>query len=318
MLGLFPPLEPVRHYLLQVDSIHRVYFEQSGNTSALPVLFIHGGPGLGSSENHRRYFNPALYHIINFDQRGCNRSLPQRETRNNTTNDLLADIELIRNHLGIQRWLIFGGSWGATLGLLYAEKYPNRVLGMVLRGVFLARQSDRDWFFQDGVNRLFPDAWATFSNFIEPVRQHDLVSAYYDCIHHSNNDAQMLAAASHWSAWTATIVSWMLNPRDFNIAADVSRMMNEVRIETHYARHDYFIEENIILKQVRDIPDVPVIIIHGRRDLTCTLDAAWQLQHALPGSELVIVRDGGHLASEPVMVDALVHATNRMATRLLV
>lgn len=315
MLGLFPLLEPIRQHQLQVDSIHRIYFEQSGNTSAIPVLFIHGGPGLGSNENHRRYFDPALYHIINFDQRGCNRSSPNGETRNNTTADLLSDIELIRKHLGIEKWLIFAGSWGATLGLLYAERYPQRVLGMLLRGVFLARKTDRDWFFQDGVNRLFPDAWDSFRNYITPERQHDLVSAYFDCLHHSN-DATAIAAATHWSAWTGTVVSWMLNVTGFTIAADVPRMLNEVRIETHYARHDYFIEENIILKLISKVPEVPVIIIHGRRDLTCTLDAAWQLHQALPGSELVIVREGGHLASEPVMVDALVRATNAMATRL--
>jgi len=315
MLTLFPAIEPVRQHQIQVDPLHRIYVEQSGNLSGLPVIFIHGGPGAGSSENHRRYFDPALYHIINFDQRGCNRSSPQGETRNNTTADLLADIELIRVQLGIEKWIIFGGSWGATLGLLYAEHYPQRVLGMVLRGVFLARQADRDWFFQDGVKRIFPDAWDRFCNYIDPGRQHDLVCAYYDCIHQGDS-ALAVAAATEWSRWTGTIVSWTMNTSDYYHAADINRMMNEVRIETHYARHAYFIAENCILDRIRQVPEVPIMIIHGRRDLTCTLDAAWQLHQALPDSELKIVHEGGHLASEPVMVDALINATNRMATRV--
>ena len=317
MLSLFPPLEPVHKRVVKVDSIHHIYFEQSGNLSGLPVLFIHGGPGSGSNENHRRYFDPNLYHIINFDQRACYRSTPQGETRANTTADLLADIELIRNHLGLEQWLIFGGSWGATLALLYAQQYPARVLGMILRGVFLARKTDREWFFQEGANRLLPDAWDSFSSFIAPERQHNLVNAYYDCIH-QGNEATAIAAATRWAIWTGTVVSWMLDTSGYNFVPDVSRMMNEVRIETHYARHDYFIEENSILNQISRIPQAPIMIIHGRRDLTCTLDSAWQLHHALPGSELVIVREGGHLASEAVMVNALVKATNSMAIKLKV
>lgn len=316
MLTLFPAIVPNRQHHLQVDPIHCLYVEQSGQPEGIPVLFIHGGPGAGSTENHRRYFDPALYRIINFDQRGCNRSSPAGETRNNTTLDLLDDIERIRKFLGIDKWLVFGGSWGATLALLYAERYPACVLGMVLRGVFLARQSDRDWFFQDGVKRMFPDAWETFCNFIPPEQQNDLVGAYHDCVH-GGNRAQSIAAATAWSNWSGTIVTWMLDKTEINFAADADRILNEVRIETHYAKHHYFIEDNTILKQIGAIPAVPIVIIHGRRDLTCTLDAAWQLHQALPDSELQIVHEGGHLASEPAMVDALVNATNTMATRLL-
>ena len=316
MLTLFPAIVPYEQHQLQVDPVHCLYFEQSGQPEGIPVLFVHGGPGAGSTENHRRYFDPALYRIINFDQRGCNRSSPAGETRNNTTLDLLADIEQIRKFLGIDKWLVFGGSWGATLALLYAEHYPSCVLGIVIRGVFLARQSDRDWFFQDGVKRMFPDAWDKFCNFIPPERQNDLVGAYHDCVH-GENRAQSIAAATAWSNWSGTIVTWMLDKADINVAADTGRILNEVRIETHYARHHYFIEENTILQQIHAIPEVPIVIIHGRRDLTCTLDAAWQLHQALPRSELQIVHEGGHLASEPAMVDALVNATNTMAARLL-
>lgn len=315
MLTLFPPIEPFRQHRVPVDAVHTLYFEQSGNPAGIPVLFIHGGPGAGSTEKHRRYFDPSLYHIINFDQRGCNRSAPQGSVRNNSTAELLADIELIRERLGLERWLIFGGSWGSTLGLLYAETYPQRVTGMILRGVFLARQCDQDWFFQNGVNRLFPDAWEKFRNFITLADQHDLVRAYYEFVHHGQAELSR-AAASHWASWTGTIVGWMLDASDYPL--DMDRVLNEVRIETHYARHNYFIEENQILDHIHQIPNVPITIIHGRRDLTCTLDASWALHQSLPGSELVIVRDGGHLASEPVMINALVQATNTMARRISV
>ena len=316
MLTLYPLIEPYTQIQLQVDPLHRLHVEQIGNPEGIPVVFLHGGPGAGSNENHRRYFDPAVYRIINFDQRGCNRSGPTGETRQNTTADLLLDIERIRLHLGIDSWVVFGGSWGATLGLLYAQHYPLRVSGLVLRGVFLARRSDRDWFFIDGANRLFPEAWDRFRGFIDPAQQQDLIAAYHQCMN-AGDEALAIAAATHWADWTATVVAWMLNPSGFNPAADPVRVVNEVRIETHYAYHDYFIEENQILRHAESIPRVPTIIIHGRRDLTCTLDAAWQLHHALPGSELVIVREGGHLASEAVMIDALVTATNTMATRLI-
>jgi proline iminopeptidase len=315
MLTLYPVIEPCTQIQLQVDPLHHLHVEQSGNPDGIPVVFLHGGPGAGSNENHRRYFDPARYRIINFDQRGCHRSITAGEIRQNTTADLLLDIERIRQHLGIDSWLVFGGSWGATLALLYAQQYPQRVRGLVLRGVFLARRTDRDWFFTDGVNRLFPDAWDRFRRFIATTKQQDLVAAYYQCMT-AGDEALAIAAASQWADWTATIVTWLLNPGGFNPAADPVRLVNEVRIETHYAHHDYFIEENQILRRADTVPRVPTIIIHGRRDLTCTLDAAWQLHQALPGSELVIVREGGHLASEPVMIDALVTATNTMVTRL--
>ncbi len=313
MYTLYPPIEPLNQHRVQVDSVHTLYFEQSGNLAGIPVLFIHGGPGAGSTEKHRRYFDPTLYHIINFDQRGCNRSTPQGSVRNNSTEELLADIELIRERLGLEQWLIFGGSWGSTLCLLYAEAFPQRVTGMILRGVFLARQCDQDWFFQNGVNRLFPEAWDKFRNFITLAEQHNLVRAYYEIVHHEQAEFSR-AAASHWASWTGTVVGWMLDSSDYPI--DMDRVLNEVRIETHYARHNYFIEENQILDRITQVPNVPTTIIHGRRDLTCTLDASWALHQSLPGSELVIVRDGGHLASEPVMINALIQATNTMARRI--
>jgi len=312
---LFPEIEPLNSYLLKVDSVHEVYFEQSGNIAGIPVLFIHGGPGTGSNKNHRRYFDPALYRIINFDQRGCNRSTPQGEIHRNTTTDLLSDIEQIREYLSIDKWLIFGGSWGATLALLYAEAYPYRVSGLILRGTFLARKSDLDWFIKGGVNQLFPDAWSEFRDFIPADKQHDLVSAYYDCVQ-GNDTVMAINAARRWSEWSGKIVTWTMNVGEYSISGDMTPVVNEVRIETHYAMHGYFIRENQIMKEISKLPDVPITIIHGRRDLTCLLEASWALHQAIPGSTMNIVREGAHLASEAVMTDALIQATDSMASIL--
>jgi len=314
MRTLYPAIEPFNSGHLKADSIHEIYFEQSGNATGIPVLFIHGGPGAGSNENHRRYFDPAVYRIINFDQRGCNRSAPQGETRNNTTADLLSDIERLREQLSVDKWVIFAGSWGATLGLLYAETCPHRVSGMILRGVFLARKRDLDWFVS-GVNRLFPDAWTAFREFIPADKQHDLVGAYYDCLHGSDV-ALALTAARRWSEWSGKIVTWLMDIGDYTVTGDRLQVLNEARIELHYAKHAYFIRENQILADIDKIPQVPIRLVHGRRDLTCTLDASWALHQALPQSTLNIVREGGHLASEPVMTDALILATDSLARDL--
>lgn len=312
MRTLYAEIEPQRRYRHKVDGIHEIYFEESGNLSGIPVLFLHGGPGAGSNENHRRYFDPDRYRIVNFDQRGCNRSSPAGETRQNTTADLIADIELIRDVLGISRWLIFGGSWGAALGLLYAQEHPERITGMILRGTFLARKRDLDWFINDGANRLLPEAWEVFKAGVPEEQQSDLVAAYYHAV---QSDAPDIVenAARHWAAWSGRVVTWQMGVNGSGAGTDIGKMINEVRIETHYARHNYFIEENSIINNAGKIPAVPVTIIHGRRDLTCTLDSSWALHTSLPGSEFIVVNEGGHLAGEPVMTDALIRATDTMA-----
>lgn len=315
MRTLYPEIEPRYSKIVQTDSNHQIYFEESGNTSGIPVIFIHGGPGSGSNENHRRYFDPTRYRIVNFDQRGCHRSSPAGEVENNSTWDLIADMEAIREMAGIDKWLLFGGSWGATLGLLYAQHYPGRVLGMILRGTFLARRSDKDWFLREGVNHIFPDAWERFERFIPADERHDLVSAYYQRMFDSNRDV-VEGAARHWSDWTGTVVTYLLDIEEYLLPEDLTDVINEVRIETHYASHDYFIEENQILSDIAKLPSVPVRIIHGRRDLTCPLESSWLLHRSIPGSELEIVNAGGHLAGEPVMIDALVRATDKMARQL--
>lgn len=314
MRSLYPEIGATWRDTLTVDPLHRIYLEETGNRQGIPVLFLHGGPGSGCNENHRRYFNPDKYRIVLFDQRGCNRSTPQGETTGNTTQDLLVDIEALRRHLAIEQWLIFGGSWGATLGLLYAQAHPERVLGLILRGSFLARQTDLEWFARYGANRIFPDAWEEFLQAIPAEERDDLVAAYYRRLHDGDRERQ-LAAARAWSRWAGIVVTYTLaayEPEE----EDSDRMINEVAIETHYAQNRYFIRENQILDNMDRIPDVPVHIIHGRRDLTCTVSTSWRLHKALPHSQLEIIREGGHLAGEPVMVDALVRATDAMADLL--
>ncbi len=314
MRELYPEIEANESYRLKVDQVHTLYAEEAGNPQGIPVIFLHGGPGSGCNENHRRYFNPKKYRVVLFDQRGCHRSTPAGETKNNSTQDLLQDIERIREHLGIDKWMVFGGSWGATLGLLYAQSHPSRVLALVLRGTFLARQTDLDWFGRHGASMVFPDYWREFTEIIPADERHDLVSAYHTRVHGADRKLRQ-AAALAWSKWAGRIVTYLLPGAGYE-PGDVDKTVCEVLIETHYAKHRYFIPENRILDNVAHLPAVPTRIIHGRRDLTCTLDASWSLHQALPDSELVVVKEGGHLAGEPVMVDALVTATDEMAKRL--
>lgn len=317
MRTLYPEIQPFKSQHLSPDQLHQVHFEQSGNPHGIPVVFIHGGPGSGSNANHRRYFDPSRYHIINFDQRGCNRSTPAGCTASNTTQRLIEDMESIRSCLNIDSWLIFGGSWGATLGLLYAEAHPERVLGMVLRGTFLARCADLEWFISAGVNKIFPDYWQEFAQVIPDNEKGNLLEAFHKRVHGDDRELQKEAAVA-WSKWAGRIVTYTIsdiNPDSYQ-PDDIEGTIHEVSIETHYAKNAYFIEEDQILKQINKVPGVPVTIIHGRKDLTCTLDASWSLHQALPKSELIIVREGGHLASETPMVDALITATDLMATIL--
>ena len=313
MLTLFPELECNQSFYIEEDG-HRIYVEECGNGQGIPVIFLHGGPGSGSNENHRRYFDPDKYRIIIFDQRGCNRSTPQGSIDNNTTDDLLRDMERIRDHLSVDKWLIFGGSWGATLGLLYAESYPQHVTGMILRGTFLARKSDLDWFAHQGANRIFPEYWKEFTGIIPTGERNDLVAAYYKRVNEGDRKTKEKFARA-WSQWAGRIVTYNLQAIKEE-EENINTTIHEVSIETHYAKNCYFIRENQILDNIDKIPDAPVIIIHGRRDLTCTLESSWSLHQALPHSEFIIVRDGGHLAGEPPMVDALVSATNSMASLL--
>lgn len=314
MKSLYDPIMPFAVDRLDSGDGHDIYCEQAGNPDGIPVLFLHGGPGSGCNENHRRYFNPAIYRVILFDQRGSNRSAPKGAVNNNTTQLLLRDMESIRKQMGIERWLLFGGSWGSTLALLYAQTHPDRVRAMILRGIFLARSRDLQWFAHDGISRIFPDAWARFLGAMTAEERNDPLAA---CQRHvlGSDPALRNRYALAWSRWAGEVASYLL-PEPAPTEPDVETTVQQARIEMHYALHRYFLAENQILEHAGRIPRVPVRIIHGRRDLTCTLDAAWALHQNLPHAELVIVREGGHLASEPVMVDALVTASDAMAEKV--
>jgi proline iminopeptidase len=311
MRSLFPEIEAFSSTRLDTGNGHIIYVEQAGNPDGIPVVFLHGGPGSGCNPNHRRYFSPEKYQVIIFDQRGCNRSTPPGSVKNNTTQHLIRDIESIRKLLKIEKWLVFGGSWGATLGLLYAETHPERVTGMILRGVFLARQSDLDWFAKEGVNRVLPEHWEQFVRDIPQEERQDLIAAYHKRLA-DRNDVVREKFARLWSDWATRVVTWNLTEQK-NETEDIRTTVNQVSIETHYAFHRYFIKENQILDNISKIPEVPVIIVHGRKDLTCTPESSWLLHKALTQSELLILPDAGHLAGEPAMVDALVNATDKMS-----
>ena len=312
MISLYPAIEPYQTDTLQCGD-HQIYFEVSGNPEGIPVIFLHGGPGSGCKPYHRSFFDPSRYKIILVDQRGSGRSLPSGFCQENTTSDLIADLESIRMALGLNAWILFGGSWGATLALLYAESYPERVRGLILRGVFLARRTDLDWFVGHcGVRKIYPESWNLLLADL-PEEDH----AYpIPKLHHMLMGQDELAqrrAARAWDIWGGQVVLGDLFDPVHVDAHGSHASVCQARIELHYAVHNYFIEENQILSHIHRIPKVPIHIIHGRRDLVCPLEAAWTLHQALPGSRLEILPNGGHIASTDDMVDALVRATDAMA-----
>ncbi len=315
MHTLFPEIQPYLQQQLNVDPRHSLYIEESGNPRGQPVLFVHGGPGGATSEFGRRFFDPEKYRIILFDQRGCGRSTPHAELHDNSTAHLLADMEAIRLHLGIDSWLLFGGSWGSTLSLLYAQAYPERVNGLILRGIFLCRDQDIRWFYQEGANQIFPDHWHEYAAQIPKSEQHDFVSAYYKRLTSSNEIARM-AAAKAWSSWEARCST--LNPSNslVNHFSEPHVALAMARIEAHYFVNKAFIEPNQILDQADRIRSIPAIIVHGRYDMVCPVNQALSLYDLLPEAELHIVRDAGHSALEPGITDNLIKATNHFAMRL--
>ncbi|OMH39225.1 prolyl aminopeptidase [Motiliproteus sp. MSK22-1] len=315
MLTLFPEIQPSVSSRLPVSDGHDLYYEQSGNARGIPVLFVHGGPGGGTSEFNRRFFDPEKYRIILFDQRGCGKSRPHASIENNTTAHLIEDIEQLRKHLGIDQWLLFGGSWGTTLSLLYAQKYPDKVLGMILRGIFLCREQDIHWFYQHGASQIFPDFW---KGFLEPIpleEQHDLLNAYHRILTSDNEIARMSAAKS-WSTWEAKCST--LEPSTGLVghfsAPHVALAL--ARLEAHYFVNKAFIEDNQIINNAATIQHIPTTIIHGRYDMVCPVRQALELHEVLPEAAFHIVRDAGHSAMEPGITDNLIKATNQFALRL--
>ncbi|OUS06725.1 prolyl aminopeptidase [Gammaproteobacteria bacterium 42_54_T18] len=312
MMILYPDIKPYREQRFDTGSHHVLHVEESGNKDGIPVLFLHGGPGSACEPFHRRFFDPDKYRIVLFDQRGCGRSTPHANIESNTTQDLIEDIERIREELEVERWVLFGGSWGTTLGLLYAQQYPDNVSAMILRGVFLARQQDLDWIYKDGANRIFPDAWHEFTKNIAPDEQDDLLQAYKKLLS-GNNELARMAAAKSWSAWEGHCATLRPNITVMDHFAEPHTALSMARMEVHYFSNKAFIEENQILDNMQGITEIPGIIVHGRYDMVCPLENATSLHHHWSASELQIIRDAGHASSEAGIVDALVRATDSIA-----
>lgn len=309
---MYPEIQPYKVEHLPVSGGHSLYLEQSGNSQGLPILFLHGGPGGGCQPWNRQFFSPECYRIILFDQRGSGKSTPHASLQENTTQHLIADIEAIREHLSIDRWLVFGGSWGSTLALAYAEYNPQRVMGLILRGIFLCRDEDIHWFYQYGAGRLFPGYWLDFVAPIPEPERYDLVTAYYKRLTGSDEVARM-ACAEAWSVWEGRTAT--LNPNT-QLAAHFSEpyfALAMARIECHYFINKAFMRPNQLLRNAYKLADIPGVIVHGRYDVICPVDQAYFLYQAWPKSELKVIPDAGHAASEMGITTALVQATDKMA-----
>lgn len=315
MLVLYPPIKPYKRHQLKVSDTHELYVDEAGDPSGIPVLFVHGGPGGACDASSRRFYDPAIYRIITFDQRGCGRSTPHGELAENTTADLIADMEKIREALAVDKWVLFGGSWGSTLSLLYTIEFPSRVLALVLRGIFLCRKADIDWLYKDGANRVFPDYWEDFVRAIPESERDDLVAAYYARLTGSDELARM-AAARAWSAWEGNCSKLRPSPETLAKFTKPHNALALSRIEAHYFLNDGFVEQNHILANADALKGIPGRIIHGRYDMVCPLENAQTLHKVWSDSELHIVRDAGHSASEAGNVDALIHAVQDIAKQL--
>jgi len=313
MLTLYPSIKPYAEHNLQVDDLHTLYVEESGEPTGIPVLFLHGGPGIGCNPDHRRFFDPKRYRIVLFDQRGCGKSTPYLCITNNTTQDLIGDIEKIREYLNVKKWMLFGGSWGATLALLYSQQYPQNVTSMVLRGVFLGRQQDLNWLFKEGgVSKFFPDHWDTFISHVPVERRDDTVKAYYDLLR-GDNEIMHMTLAKSWGLWEAECTTLEVNPDNEKKFTNPHLALSVAEIETHYFVNKMFIEENQIINNMPKIAHIPGIIVHGRYDMVCPLDNSYELHKAWPESRLEIIRHAGHAALEPGITDVLILATNELA-----
>lgn len=314
MPDLFPPIEPFDSFRLRVSDLHELHVEQCGNPDGTPVVFFHGGPGAGLSPLHRRFFDPAAYRVVLFDQRGSGKSTPLGELRENTTWDLVADAERIRERLGIEKWLVFGGSWGSTLGLAYAESHPERCTGLILRGIFLSRRSEVLWTFGGGAQRVFPDGWAELLSILDESEKDDALAAYHRRLS-SADPAVARQAALSWNRWEE--LGSYLVARPYSVAEeDVPAEIALARIEAHYFVNGAFLaSEDQLLRDVEKVRHLPCVIVQGRYDMVCPAVSAWDLHEAWPGSRLAIVPASGHSADEPGIVSALVDATEEWKKR---
>lgn len=308
---LYPPIEPYEQGRLRVSPLHELYFEQSGNPKGKPVVFLHGGPGGGSDAKQRRFFDPSVYRIVLFDQRGCGQSTPHACLEENTTWDLVADIERLREHLEIERWQVFGGSWGSTLALAYAQTHPERVTELIVRGIFLLRQQEIDWFYQRGCSAIFADAWEYFLAPIPEQERSDLVRAYHKRLT-SDDPAIRIEAAKAWSIWEGSTSRLYPDPDLMGRFGADHFAEAFARIECHYfVNRGFFARETLLIDNAHKLKDIPGVIVQGRYDVVCPMESAWALHKAWPQAKLVIVPDAGHSMHEPGNTRALVDATNR-------
>ncbi len=311
----YPPIEPYRQGQLPVSPIHTLHFEEVGNPQGKPVVFLHGGPGGGTVPFYRQFFDPERWRVVLFDQRGCGRSTPHAELAENTTWDLVDDIERLRSHLAIEQWTVFGGSWGSTLALAYAQRYPQRCTGLILRGIFMLRPKEIRWFYQDGASYIFPDAWEHYLAPIPAAERHDLVTAYYQRL--TSPDAKIRQqAARAWAVWEASTSYLIQNPQTIERFSNDEFADAFARIECHYFTHGgFFNPPDQLLQNVATIRHIPAVIVQGRYDVVCPMASAWELHRAWPEAELIIVANAGHSATEPGILSALVEATDRFVNQ---
>jgi proline iminopeptidase len=309
---MYPPLQPYRTGRLKVSDVHELHFEECGNPQGQPVVVVHGGPGAGCSPRQRQFFDPARYRVVLFDQRGCGKSTPHASLVDNTTPHLVADMELLRAHLGITRWQVFGGSWGSTLGLAYAQAHPDAVTHLILRGIFLGRQKEIDWVYQGGnLGSLFPEGWARFLEPVPSSQRGDLLRAYQGLLT-SGDHASQLHAARAWNVWETLLSHLVASPQDLAEAEEEGDAIATARLEIHYFRGGCFLEKPL-LDGVDRIRHIPSIIVQGRYDLVCPFENAWELHQRWPEADFQVIADAGHSAFEANTCRALVAATDRFS-----
>ena len=312
MLTLYPEISPYKEFHLSVSDNHQLWVGEYGNPDGLPAVFLHGGPGAGCESYHPRFFDPEKYRIILFDQRGSGRSVPHASLQENTTQHLIADIELLRKHLNVNKWVVFGGSWGSTLGLAYSQTHPQNVLGLVLRGVFLCRDEDIAWFYQHGASEVFPDYWHDYEKIIPIEERANMVAAYYKRL--TSEDAnERLKAAQAWSLWEGRTSTLLPKESVTDYFGNAHVALSLARIECHYFMHHSFLESNQLLRDAQRLKEIPGYIVHGRYDVVCPISQAYALHQAWPQAHYYVAPTSGHSASEKEIVNALVKATNELA-----
>lgn len=309
---LYPEIEPYETGMLDVGEGHSLYYERVGTPGAKPAVFLHGGPGGGMAPSHRRQWDPALYDVLLFDQRGCGKSLPFAEIEANDTWRIVADIERLREMCGHDAWQVFGGSWGVTLALAYAQKHPERTTEIVLRGVFLARQKEKRWLYEYGASEIMAERWDAFTGLIPEAERGNLVEAYHARLT-SEDEATRLAAATQWSLWEGSVATLLPNADLLADFEDPAKAVPFARICARYFLNDFYLEEAQLLRDVDKIRHIPTIIVQGRHDICCPPTSAWELKKAMPEAELWMIHDAGHSAGEPGIVDGLVRATDKLA-----